>query len=1720
MPRRVLVPGLGSGEPLLPWAKRAEVEGWRLIGPSVECLRRWLDPLRLRQTAELVGIDTVPWCGKVLHTLEEVQEHAARLGFPVLVRAPTAVQAGLGVARTAEQLKTFFEAAAARSERAGAAYAGGVLLERLLPGVRRLEVPFVTFPDGRRWILDVIDASLRRREGSVIVEAPAPGLAAAIEAKLNEAVEQFARVLRHEHVGSMVFLHRPGTAGITFLGYEFGRGGEHAAAEMLRGIDLAKLRASMALGLPTPGGEAPAPRGHAMAAQLRVDGSSRDPLLMHFRPASGPGVRTDSDARAGDRLSPSGAVAEIIAHGADRAEALARLQGALEESAYLVEGGETSMSALLNLTRSAEFRSGSVVADWWIQHARGMRAREHAAQALLVAAADAHAVGHAVDREEFIASATRGRAETRPPTRRTFELLLDGHAYAMRVTALDIDRYEIETDAGPVSIRFERGGQRERILLCGGRRHVITSNRSGSVHAILVDGEPHRVVQQADGAVRADLSAIVVDVGVQIGDRVEAGAALATLETMKMELEVFAPHAGRVLEVQVRPGQQVSPSQPLVWIEGAKEEAAQGPDRVAFDGLAARSAPPRAAELLLSFFRGFDVTAEAAQRAVEELPSSGEHADLLAAFLRLLDLGPSSQQIAASPQGGLRRTHAEYVGGFLTSWDPAALPAALRDRLEEAARAYGARSLARTPALTEALFRIHMAIARRAELVVVLLGLLGRQLEAASIPELDVSYRGLLDRLIALTQSSLPEVCETARAVQFRLFDGPHLARLRARYLDILDEATRSLEVEVTREAIERLVAAPPTVTGRLVRASATRTAEQRAAYLEILLRRYYRDHHLEGADLELLDADLPLTAVRIDDGAEEKRTVIGWLGDLEGLRACRGALREHAGALDGPVGLELVVVRTDASALSSERLLGVLTSLELPAVVDRVVFILGPTPGEPAASVMAGCRTFLRGADGFAPYVAGQLHPMIAARLGIDRLAHFDLELLASEGDLYAFLGTGRDQPEDRRLFVHAEVRDLTPVRDDAGELAGFPELEQVCDEALACLRRIRRATPAEERTDSNRVELYLRPPVDEELEGLARVLRHLAPATVGLGLEEILLNARSPTGARTVLRLSNPSGLGVEVRVEAPRSEPVPRMSPYEQKVARLRRRGLTHPHELARLLTQAPGLPEGRMEELDLDAETGRLVPVERGPGENESAIVVGRITTFTEPYPEGMTRIALFGDPSRAMGALAEPECRRIIAALDLAEHLDLPMEWYALSGGAEISLSRGTENLDWVAAVVRRLVEYTQRGRELNVVVCGINVGAHSLLNAQATMLMHTKGILVMVPGSAMVLVGKQALDFSSGISAEDNAGIGGYDRIMGPNGQAQILAEDLLSAGQVLLRHYAHSYRAPGERFPRRRPTSDPVDRDVRAAPHGPAEGTRFETVGQIFSSTHNPVRKRPFDIRSVMRAVADVDHAPLERWRDMRGAETVVTWDAHLGGYPVALLGIESRPIRRVGPVPGDGPKLWAAGTLVPRSSKKMARAIHAASGIRPLVVLANLSGFDGSPESLRTWQLEYGAEIGRAIVNFDGPIVFTVISRLHGAAFAAFSNRLHDRMEVLAVEGAYASVIGGAPAAAVVFARELARRVAADPRVRSASDAVHEASGPDKASAGATLRGARAVAHAEHLGQLAREYDDVHSIERAQEVGSVHRIIPAARLRPELIAAVERGIARTEAV
>jgi acetyl-CoA carboxylase carboxyltransferase component len=383
----------------------------------------------------------------------------------------------------------------------------------------------------------------------------------------------------------------------------------------------------------------------------------------------------------------------------------------------------------------------------------------------------------------------------------------------------------------------------------------------------------------------------------------------------------------------------------------------------------------------------------------------------------------------------------------------------------------------------------------------------------------------------------------------------------------------------------------------------------------------------------------------------------------------------------------------------------------------------------------------------------------------------------------------------------------------------------------------------------------------------------------------------------------------------------------------------------------------------------------------------------------------------------------------------------------------------------------------------------------------------------------MVLTGKHALDYSGGISAEDNQGIGGYDRIMGINGQAQYWAKDIDEACHILMRHYDHTYVAPGERFPRRAETSDPVCRDIRGYPHGDLSGVGgFACVGDILSNETNPGRKRSFDVRKVMMATVDQDQAPLERWAGMRAAETAVVWDAHLGGHPVCLIGIESRPLPRFGFVPADGPDQWTSGTLFPQSSKKVARAINAASNNRPVVLLANLSGFDGSPESMRRLQLEYGAEIGRAVVNFKGPIVFCVISRYHGGAYVVFSRALNEQIEVAALEGTYASVIGGAPAAAVVFAGEVEAKARKDPRVQALNEAISRAEGAEKGRLRSQYDTLFKVVHSEKLGETAAEFDRIHSVERALEVGALDCIISPERLRPYLIDAIERGMAKEE--
>ena len=140
--------------------------------------------------------------------------------------------------------------------------------------------------------------------------------------------------------------------------------------------------------------------------------------------------------------------------------------------------------------------------------------------------------------------------------------------------------------------------------------------------------------------------------------------------------------------------------------------------------------------------------------------------------------------------------------------------------------------------------------------------------------------------------------------------------------------------------------------------------------------------------------------------------------------------------------------------------------------------------------------------------------------------------------------------------------------------------------------------------------------------------------------------------------------------------------------------------------------------------------------------------------------------------------------------------------------------------------------------------------------------------------------------------------------------------------------------------------------------------------------------------------------------------------------------------------------------------------------------------------------------------MVNFDGRLLFVVVSRYHGGAYVVFSQNLNDSLTAFALSGSYASVIGGGPAAAVVFGREIRARAVADPRVVEAERALRaHPSAQGREALDAVLR----EVTLEKQTELASEFDDIHSVERAREVGSLSSILSPRDLRPALIAQLD---------
>jgi acetyl/propionyl-CoA carboxylase alpha subunit/acetyl-CoA carboxylase carboxyltransferase component len=1720
--------------------------GVTFVGPSAEAMRQLGDKIGAKLIAEKVDVPVAPWSRGPVDDLDTAVRVADEIGYPLMLKA-TAGGGGRGirVITSAEQLTEAYERTRLEAERAFGS--GVVFLERQLTGARHVEVQVIGDGQGTAWALGVRDCSVQRRNQKVIEESASPVLTAEQADELKAAAGRLALAVGYRGAGTVEFLYQPGEKRFAFLEVNTRLQVEHPVTELTTGMDLVKAQLHVAAGGRLEG-RPPAEIGHAIEARLNAEDPDRDfapspGRIVRLDLPTGPGVRVDTGVSEGDSIPADfdSMIAKIIAFGRDREEALGRLRRAMAETTVIIAGGATNKSFVLDLLDQPEVIDGSADTAW-VDRVRGegrFAVQRGSAVALAVAAIEAYEDAEGLARQRLLTSAHGGRPHVQLDTERPVELKLRGVGYRVQVGRVAPRRFRVLIAAGhgtphTADVEIERFDRQTGQIVVNGRRFRLVTDAHGPTHLVEVDGVAHRISHDEGGVVRAPAPALVVATPLQVGAEVEAGAPVLVLESMKMETVLRAPFRARLRECPVAVGSLVEAGAPLLRLEplGDGDTAGAEPDTTDVEiDLPAEPAGAPAAERVAAGLRdlrglllGFDADPLDGRRVLDRYLAARSEAgegngrplpgeiELLEVFADLSELSRNRPAGAESKADTRVHSPREYFHTYLQSLDAerAGLPEAFQHRLTQVLRHYGVSDLERTPELEDAVFRIFLAQRRAAGDVAVVTTLLRQWLTEPPPGEPLRERAGLtLEHLVAATQLRFPVVSDLARSVVFRWFAQPALRRSRAQVYAGVRKHLRYLDAHPDAPDRAERIAAMVASAEPLVRVLGQRIGRKGAGLepmLEVLARRYYGSRSLR--DLRASEIAGCTVVVAEHDDESGRYAVLTTAVDFPALPEAMRAIGELAPADDvvADVYLTWADQPDDPDAMAAE-LREVLAARPLPAQLRRVTAVVAGRSG----AVMHHHFTFRPGSAGITEerLIRG-LHPLIADRMQLERLREFDLTRLPSaDEEVYLFSCVARKNPSDERLVAMAQVRDLTPLRDSEGRLVALPAAEDALATCLEAIRKAQSGRPANKRFDTNRILIYVWPPSEVTGTELNAIVQRVLPTTAGAGLEEVVFLARqrdpdSRELADIAVRIGYDAESGMRLEVGERPTAPVEPLDDYRQKVLQASRRGTVYPYELTGMLAGAGG----SFTEYDLDGD-GNLVPADRPRGQNSAALVAGVVSTPTPLHPEGLTRVVLLGDPTKSLGALSEPECARVIAALDLAERRGIPLEWFALSAGARISMESGTENMDWVAAALKRIVTFTQGGGEINIVVAGINVGAQPYWNAEATMLMHTKGILVMTPDSAMVLTGKQSLDFSGSVSAEDNFGIGGYDRVMGPNGQAQYWAPNLAAARDVLMAHYHHTYVAPGAPGPRHAGTTDPHDRDIRDYPHSLADSD-FSTVGEIFSATANPDRKKAFDVRTVMRALADQDHDVLERWAGMADAETAVVQDVHLGGRPVCLIGIESRPVPRRGFPPTDGPDTYTAGTLFPSSSKKVARAINAASGNRPLVVLANLSGFDGSPESMRKLQLEYGAEIGRAIVNFEGPIVFCVISRYHGGAFVVFSKALNPNMTVLAVEGSFASVIGGAPAAAVVFAGQVNRRTSTDSRVADLEARLAHTAGAEHAELTAKLAEVRASVRAEKLADVAAEFDRVHSVHRAVQVGSVDAVVSAAELRPRIIEAI----------
>ncbi|RAY13418.1 biotin carboxylase [Actinomadura craniellae] len=354
-------PGYGFLAENAEFAQRVIDAGLLWIGPDPLAIARMGDKINARNLMIEAGVPVSPGVWEPVPDADTAVEEAARIGYPVMVKAAGGGGGiGMSAAHDEAAVRKAYETARTRAER----FFGNpdILLERYVERARHVEIQILGLADGSVIALGERDCSVQRRHQKIVEETPSPGVGAELRERMLAAAVRAGEAVGYRGAGTVECLVDPAAQDFVFLEMNTRLQVEHPITELVTGIDLVEQQLRIAAGEPVSFTSAE-PRGHAIEFRVYAEDPQRflpsPGEIKVWEEPVGEGVRIDAGYAEGNTVTPfyDPLLAKLCVYGADRPAALRHAQAAIDN--FRIEGLKTNLPFFTELLGDAEFTAGT-----------------------------------------------------------------------------------------------------------------------------------------------------------------------------------------------------------------------------------------------------------------------------------------------------------------------------------------------------------------------------------------------------------------------------------------------------------------------------------------------------------------------------------------------------------------------------------------------------------------------------------------------------------------------------------------------------------------------------------------------------------------------------------------------------------------------------------------------------------------------------------------------------------------------------------------------------------------------------------------------------------------------------------------------------------------------------------------------------------------------------------------------------------------------------------------------------------------------------------------------------------------------------------------------------------------------------------------------------------------------------------------------------------------